>query len=138
MATARVRTTRDFNLILKLDRGLFGAGVALPRQEHTWWVATIEGEVAAYAGLGVYRDEGGYVFLSRVGVLPAYRGRGLQRLLIRIREREARRLGIRVALTYTARWNVASANNLIKCGYVLYRPHYKWGCEEALYFWKDL
>ena len=61
------------------------------------------------------------VYLSRAGVLPAWRGQGLQRRLIALRERLARRQGFVWMISDTTD-NVPSSNNLIKAGYKLIAP----------------
>lgn len=93
-------------------------------------------EAVAYAGL---KDQGwGLAYLCRAGVMPGHRGQGLQRKLIQARVRYARQLGLRTAITDTTASNLASANNLIRCGFVLYRPEYQWAGPEALYWWLTL
>ncbi len=77
-------------------------------------------------------------YLRRTGVLRQYRGQGVQRALIACRDREAKRLGIKENVTYTAKDNFASANNLIRCGYELYTPQCEYGLKGALYFCKTI
>jgi mycothiol synthase len=45
-----------------------------------WWLVTVDGEPAAAQLAGWYQDEGGHI--ADLGTLPAYRGRGLGRLLL--------------------------------------------------------
>jgi GNAT superfamily N-acetyltransferase len=80
----------------------------------------------------------GLAFLCRVGVDRAHRGHGLQKRLIRARELAARRAGIKQLVTYCVPWNEASANNLIACGYRLYRPASRWGGAGCIYFQKRI
>ncbi len=77
-------------------------------------------------------------YLRRTGVLKPFRGKGLQRALIDCRDREAKRLGLKEVVTYTARDNYPSANNLIRCGYELYTPQSRYGLKDALYFCKTI
>jgi GNAT superfamily N-acetyltransferase len=134
----KIKRTTNMALIKELDAQLFGTEVLPPREKnHVWWVAYVDGEVAGYAGLGIYKGEN-YGFLHRAGVLKGFRGKGLQRRFIKVREKEARAQGLKVMLTYTANWNLKSANNLIGSGYKLYRPENPFGCTDSLYFWKDL
>lgn len=114
-------------------------GLPPSKEPSTWWLAWDGDEPVAYAGMVLYPDigkPGG--FLSRCGVLPCARGQGLQRRLIRVREREIVRCGYDRAFTYTSRDNYASANNLIACGYRLYHPPFLWGLRDGLYFEKVL
>jgi len=102
-----------------------------------WWMAYDEEEKAVgVAALTYFPNR--VAFLSRVGVLPGYRGNGLHRRFVRAREREARSTGYERMVTYTSRENTISSNNLIKCGYRLYTPDYPWGLPYGLYWERDL
>lgn len=74
-------------------------------------------------------------FLSRCGILPEHTGHGLQRSLINHRLSYLRAIGVKTATTYTVPDNPASSNNLIKCGFKLYRPEPLFANEDTLY-WK--
>ena len=52
----------------------------------------------------------------------------------------ARKHGFNELVTYVMAYNLASANNLIRCGFKLYRPAQPelWGGKTALYFRKTL
>ena len=101
-----------------------------------WWVA-YDGDVpVAYAGVKLL--EGNLAFLCRAGVLPAWRGKGLQAKLIRARVSWVKKQGMTRAVTYTVLENPPSSNNLIKCGFKLYTPQWKWGGSDALYWFKNL
>jgi GNAT superfamily N-acetyltransferase len=135
----RLRRTDDIGLIRELDAKLFGTDVAPPKETHLWWLLYADGEVAGYCGLGIFTESGEAMgFLSRSGVLRGYRGQGLQRRMIRVREAEAKRQGVSRLVTYTSRDNMPSANNLISCGYKLYLPQQAWGVRGGLYFDKSL
>ena len=105
-----------------------------------WWVAIDSkadfGEFAGYAGLQIQKD--GVGFLCRCGVRPVARAHGLQRKLIRARERGARGLGLTRLVSYTSKENTVSSNNLIACGYKLYTPDSWWGGASSLYWTKEL
>lgn len=101
-----------------------------------WWIA-YDGELpVGYAGVvqSVRWVDAGY--LCRAGVIRSHRGNGLQKRLIRVREKRARMLGWNWLITDTAAWNVASSNSLIRCGYRLFKPSHPWGVEGALYWRK--
>ena len=123
--------------IEEMDRTCFPFDEMLPFDGSWWWVAFDEDDVpVGYAGLAhLWGDRG---FLCRVGVLPKARGNGLQRKFVRARQRGARGLEFSRIVTYTDRKNVVSSNNLIRCGYSLYRPTYEWGTSGALYWYRDL
>lgn len=100
-----------------------------------WWIAYINKGLTAvaFAGLNASRSWVNTGYLCRSGVLPAFRGHGLQRRLILVREKAARLNGWPIMLADT-RDNVPSANNLISCGYKLYRPTTPYGFEDTLYW----
>lgn len=90
-----------------------------------WWIASerLSGAPAGFCGMSLYNsDREGY--LARSGVLPKYRGLGLQRRMIRIRLSKAKRLKLKRVTTYTAQKWLFSLNNLIKEGFELYWPEY--------------
>lgn len=127
----------DWELVLNdLDRGAFPGLEPYRKMGAIWWVAEDKLGLAAFAGLkNVGHDTG---FLCRVAVQKAYRGTGLHRKLIQVRERKARAMGLKWTITYVSPYNLKSANNLISCGYKLYNPEVRYGVENALYFRKEL
>jgi len=134
-----VRKTTNIEVVRRLDDKLFkeDAGDKLSGSaNHIWWLAYVDGKIAGFAGLQVFASQN-YGYLLRAGVLPEFRGLGLQKALIDARDREAKRLKLECNITYTAAWNHASSNNLIACGYRLYTPQYAWGLKHALYFMKQ-
>ncbi len=134
-----VRKTTNLDLIERLDTKLFGGEYEGYYDDRIWWLAYVDGKISGFAGLKLFQEgslHGGY--LCRAGVLKKYRGQGIQRALIDCRDREAKRLGLGMNITYTARDNYASANNLIRCGYTLYDAELKYGLKDGLYFRKTL
>jgi len=101
-----------------------------------WWLAYCGNEPVGFAGITPSTIGPGVGYLKRAGVLPAHRGHGLQRRLLRVRERRARELGWRSVITDTTD-NVPSSNNLIKAGYRLFEPH-PWAFKHSLYWRKEL
>lgn len=104
-----------------------------------WWVLWDDNKVAGYCGLcDSPKDDGSVAYLCRAGVMPEYRGRRLQRRLIKVRLSYAARLGYQEVVTDT-RWdNVESSNSLAACGMKLYRPLYPWSYSNALYWYRKL
>lgn len=98
-----------------------------------WWIALNGKEPAGYAGMipSVRVANAGY--LCRAGVLPKFRGHGLQKKLIRLRVAHAKRLGWSVVFSDTIE-NPASGNSLIACGFRLYYPDKPYGSDGALYW----
>lgn len=123
-------------LILRLQRKTLPHDTPVHPGEAYWWIAYDEaGDAAGYGALknSVYWLETG--FLARAGVLPWARGNGLQRRLIKVRERYARKLGWKFMLTDSTD-NPPSSNNLIACGYKLYEPRFPWRASDKSLYWR--
>lgn len=122
----------------KIDRELFPTSPLAKKNESYWWlVYNSDGDIVAFAGLTFYTTNQ-TAFLARVGVRKSHRGQGLQKKLIKIRERFAKKMGYKRIISYTSNDNIHSANNLIRCGYLLYEPKWEWGIKYANYFVKHL
>jgi len=96
--------------------------------ECDWYVAYIDGEIA---GFSCKKELGEVTYLKRSGVLPKYRGRGIQKKMIERRIKDAESSYV---ITYTMPWNIISSNNLIKKGFMLYSPETEWAGDDVLYF----
>jgi GNAT superfamily N-acetyltransferase len=138
MSDVRIKRTRDLELMQRLHADLFPIDDFPTSEDTVWWVAL--GPSGAPCGFAAARlcDDDTSVFLERAGVCPQARGQGLQRRLIRARERWAKAQGAAWSVTYTSPTNPASANSLIGAGYRLYRPSFYWGCKDSLYFRRQL
>jgi GNAT superfamily N-acetyltransferase len=101
-----------------------------------WWVVEHQTQCVGFAALwpSVRTPFTGY--LARAAVHPIYRGRGLQRRLIRVRERKAKALGWAAMVTDCLPTNLHSANNFIACGYRLYKPEVSWAAYENPLYWR--
>lgn len=100
-----------------------------------WWFVYFNREPIAFASLRPSVRWGDTGYLYRCGVLPTHRGNGLQRRLLRVRERAAKQNGLRCLVTDTFN-NPVSANNLIRAGYTMFEPTTKWAFEHSQYWWK--
>lgn len=133
-----IRKVKKINLVALLDAQVFDyeqdSPVALEGVH--WWVAFDKETPVAYAGVKITSER--VAFLCRAGVLPSHRGKGLQAKLIRVRVAWAKRQGVKQVITYTVLDNPASSNNLIRCGFRLYTPEWKWVGNEALYWSRNL
>ena len=102
-----------------------------------WWVAYDGTEPVGFASLYASNRWSDAGYLSRAGVTRSHRGRGLQKRLIRVRERRARDLGWRWLITDT--WNnPPSQNSLIACGYRTFTPSKPWAGDGVTYWRKKL
>lgn len=105
-----------------------------------WWLAFAADErreLAGFCGLTQTYADPTIGHLKRAGVRLGHRGQGLQRRFVRVREARARRLGLRALVTDTSD-NPSSANNLIACGYRIFRPPEPWGFNHTIYWHKEL
>lgn len=102
-----------------------------------YWLAWCDNKPVGYCIASVIPSEDA-CFLARAGVCKEYRGHGLQKKLIKVREVYCKKIGIKKMITYTLVENIASNRNLQKCGYWLYLPQNYWAGKETLYWYKDL
>lgn len=102
-----------------------------------WWIVYYDGEPVAFAGMREAPSFPGAVYFSRVGVLPAHRGKGLQARCMAAIHRKAKALGYETVISTTFD-NPASANNFIRCGYRMYLPALPWGAVGTCYWRRDL
>lgn len=137
----RVKTDQHFCDLVDLHIELFSGGVQeVPsRTIGAWWVGydLCLGPVA-FGGIHPstqYKKTG---YLCRVGVAFNARGQGLQKKLIKIREKWARKQGYEWVITDTAPDNPASSNSLISCGYKLWIPKRKWAEYAPALYWRKI
>jgi GNAT superfamily N-acetyltransferase len=125
------------DILSKMEKATFPLDVPCEKEEIYWWFAYYKDEPIAFTGLMYYPYlKEPAAFLYRTGVLKDYRGHGLQKRFIRVRETQAKKDGYKRIITYTSYDNYASANSLIACNYKLYRPPVDWGVKNAYYFQK--
>lgn len=103
-----------------------------------YWIAYDYDKPIGFAWLVPSTLGEGVGYLKRVGVLPQYRGQGLQQKLLRVREQQAKRLGWTRCVTDTAYHNIPSSNNLIRAGYSMFEPPIRWAFVQGLYWTKDI
>lgn len=103
----------------------------------TWWVGRQGDQNVCFCLIQPSSQWGDTAYLARAGVLEAWRGQGLQRRMIRVREAWARKHGYRWMISDTTD-NVPSSNNLMRCGYKLIEPSAPWANEISLYWTKRL
>lgn len=134
MSAYRVLRTDDLDAVRLLDRDIFGPfgddPIDEPEKSQWWLVCDARGD---YVGFGGARRLPGrrVVLLERAGVLSQHRGRRLHERLVRARLRWA---GDARVITYTAHFNTASSNTMIRCGFRLYEPDYAWAGRDVLYW----
>lgn len=138
----KVRRAKEDEIdeILDLDREIFAAGYFPPAQggDVMWWLAEEDGHTVGYAAAKLCKGDAQCLYLSRVGVIKAARGRGLQRRFIRVRERWGRSVGALYSVSDTNYDNVASTRSLIACGYLPFLPGDPWAGKYSTYWKKSL
>lgn len=130
-------TTSNLGLIKEMHDKCFPGEEFYEHKKNFYWIA-MDGR-GTPLGFGLASDFGhGILFLSRAGVLAKYRGQGLHKRIIGTRIRFARRRNYKCVVTYTARENHASANNLIECGFRAFSPELPWVGNNFNYWMLEL
>ena len=133
-ATEMSQTTEQ--AIRFLQKECLPLDTALSPKVGWWWIAYCDGRLAGFAAMMQSSKTPEAVYLARAGTLEAFRGRGLQKKLIRERLKFAKDLGMTQAITDTTD-NVASANALIATGFRMFEPDDPWGLPNTLYWRKS-
>jgi len=102
-----------------------------------WWVAYDNGNPIGFCGMRKSSRWSDTVYLCRAGVVYKAQGKGLQKRLIRVRERQAKRMKMNWLITDTF-YNPASANSLIACGFKMFIPSKPWAYKDTCYWRKRL
>ena len=137
----KVKTDREREEIYALDLLCFGIEDGSMSSvddmvDSVWWIVRDENmEPCGYCGMIVYDN---FAIHKRCGVLPRARRNGLQKRMLKTRENYARKHGCFSVGTYVQVQNHISANNLIKTGYRVYNPEWRWGGDDYLYVQKEL
>jgi GNAT superfamily N-acetyltransferase len=119
----RRATAADEALVLRLDAVCFPLDEPPVFAGANWFVGWDGGTPAAHCAWKVVEHDGVAVgFNYRAGVMPGYRGHGLQRRMLQLREAEMREQGLAKAVSYTDADGAASMRNLIAEGYRPYVP----------------
>ena len=102
------------------------------KQWGLWWIAYKDKEPIGFAALvrSLRFENAGYLY--RAGVLPEHRGHGLQKRLIDVRVRAAKRMKWVILFTDTHD-SPASTNSLIARGFRVYIPKTLYGHKHAIY-----
>jgi GNAT superfamily N-acetyltransferase len=133
-----IRKTENTEKLYALQKYCLPYDKPFDTQNGYWWIAhNPYGIEVGFAGLvsSIRWSDCGY--LCRAGVIPAARGQGLQKKLIKVRIRQAKALGWNWLVTDTYN-NPASSNSLISCGFKLFEPTNPWGAKGTLYWRRKL
>ena len=103
-----------------------------------WWLATLEDETVAFAGLVPFEPFVGVGYLKRCFVKPDHHGHGLQFRMLLARELKAKNLGWHTLVSECHESNFWSSCNFRKAGYSQAEPEQKWGAYNSIYFVKTI
>ncbi len=107
-----------------------------PRQykNNDFWFIVFSGDTpAAFSVVSEVSENLWY--LSRAGVMPEYRGYGLQLRMIKARVKAVLKAYPDAAIvTDTVTENWPSSNNLIKAGFKTFWPQEPWGLPHSIYW----
>jgi GNAT superfamily N-acetyltransferase len=131
-----LRRTEDIEFAKKMHAETFPAD-DWPGARGAHWVAWDGDKPVGYCSARPTRDGHG-VYLTRAGVLPCARGRGLQRRMIATRVRWARSIGATFVCTYVLLQNYPSLVNLLRSRFAFYTPNWKWEGNDVHYMIKDI
>jgi len=126
--------------VKRLDKVLFSGDAGIDTSKSWVWIVRVEGKAIGFGAMRACETavNRGLVLFTRAGVLPVWRGKGIQKRLIRLRATKAKRLGREVAIAYVMGMNCASSNALIGCGFKLYEPADLYAGKQAIYLRKVL
>jgi GNAT superfamily N-acetyltransferase len=125
------------HLLIKMQKSCLPNDELYDVTKGFWWGAFDNDICVGFCGLVPSTRWGDCGYLCRSGVARAFRGKGIQKKLIKARERKARALGWNWLITDTTD-NPASSNSLISCGFKLFNPTIPWGGKNTLYWRKHL
>lgn len=134
-----VRKTDKEDIVKELHAKIFPLDTFYEHKNSFYWLAYHKETPVGFAQLTILNKE--IAYLSRAGLLPEVRGKGLHKRLVKVREIFARKKGIERLITYTLNTNMYSAVTLSKHGYMLYVPENEYAGKtgkETLYFIKYL
>ena len=124
--------------LTELHRLEFFGSAAVPAFNHGhWWLAFHKAAPVAFAGVVTSTHVGNAGYFCRVGVLKKHCGHQLQLRLMRALEGACALQWMELIVSDTTD-NVSSANNFIRAGYRLYRPHTPWAWPDTLYWRKPI
>lgn len=95
-------------------------GYRITDKNSIYFTAYIDKQYAGFGGL--IKLDNGIVYFGPTYVMEEFRGKGIQKRLIKKRISFAKKMGAKTLWSRTDRDNIISANNLIKCGFLLDRP----------------
>jgi len=136
VSKADVQAMLDGMIAACFDPDEWQSGAVPKARTGYWWIAFDDGVPCAFANMNpsVRWEQTGH--LSIAGVMPEWRGQGLQKRLIMKRVAYARKLGWHTVITDTINSNAPSMRSLIACGFRPYNPKVEWADKDSSVYWK--
>ena len=115
----RVKIVEPRNRLKTLDAICFPDSLEDAWEESTWWAVYLHHKIIAYAGIRLDSlDDIWFWELSRCGVHPQHRGKGLHKWLVELRVEHTLRMNFgEYVATYTGCDNLPSQRSLVFCGF---------------------
>lgn len=133
-----IRKSTDYDLVRQLHEDIFPLDemVNIVEGKTHCWIVWLNGDAVGFCAMDLLSSN--IAYFSRAGLSYKVRGKGLQKRLISVRERFAKKQGYAKIITYTVLDNIKSSVNLQKRGYFLYEPEYKYQGSDVLYWLKEI
>lgn len=119
---------------MRLLREYLNEASEAPEKDDLIWLAKDGPKVVGCGVLAVYPFFG---VLNGGIVIPEYRGKGIQKRLIRARVRECTKRGLST-VTFTDPDNPKSMRSLLACGFKPYNPECRWSGEDKVYWMRPM
>lgn len=133
-----IKKTNNIFLVKEIHKACFPYDQFYDHEGNHYWIAYIKHNHEPI-GFCIGTDIGDKtMFLSRAGILLKWRGNGLHRRLIKVRERFAKKNNFECIITYVKSNNPESFSSIIKLRYEAYEPECKYGTTNSIYFKKSL
>lgn len=116
-----VKPAEWYERLRKLHRDIYMDDSEFIESVDCLYVAYVGREFAGWGSYEVHEPDNA-AYLNGCGVLPCFRGLGIQHSLLKKRFKHARFNGLELAYTYSAPDNIYSNNNLMRSGMRLWRP----------------
>jgi GNAT superfamily N-acetyltransferase len=101
-----------------LDSEIFPIDIPSKIDPNHWFLGWHKNDAIAFCAWQECMSDGTNVgFHYRAGVLPAYRGMGIQKQMLKLREDDMNKFNLTVAVSYTEVYSSESMRSLISCGY---------------------
>jgi GNAT superfamily N-acetyltransferase len=103
-----------------------------------WWLAYLESDPVAFAGMVPFEPFPNIGYFKRCYVLPDHHGHGLQLRFMVTREIKAKKIGWTHLVSECAARNLHSSANFRRAGFEQAEPEQRWGQANSVYWVKAI